>query len=209
MSKVLKRFSVKVQPFKLSELVSTDWNPRVSIRDDDQLYQNLHRSISKLGYIDPIIVNTKNGKNSIVAGNQRYQILCDLAKNDGIKLEDTEVDAVVVDYSDDVEVAANIAHNNIHGDWLTIKLREELENLKSVSDDLVELTGFDEDQLLEMLATEDVNDGEDQGSDDFCLKLYLPQEYQSLFDFYCSLNSEEDFKKEVMKILTGAKNDKQ
>lgn len=179
----------------------------MSVSDDEELYLNLHRSITKLGYIDPIIVNIKNDRNTIVAGNQRYTIMCDMAKDNGVKLCDTEVDAVVVEYNEDTEMAANIAHNNIHGDWLTIKLREELESLKSISDELFEVTGFDEEQLAEMLAV-DEEDEEHEDEKDFAFKVYLPSAYEQLYDMYISLHSEDELKKQVMKILTGAGNGK-
>jgi ParB-like chromosome segregation protein Spo0J len=201
-------FKVKVLPMKLSDLVSPEYNPRISVRDDEEFYDKLTRSIQKLGYIDPIIINVKGGKNTIVAGNQRFAILSDIARDKGISPEDVTVDVVCVDYDENMEMVANIAHNNIQGDWLTSKLREDLEILQSIDEELALLTGFDEEELANLLKDIDEDSSEKEENNDFCIKIFLPEEYSDFYDFYISLHSEEEFKKQVMKILTGPGNGK-
>lgn len=76
---------------------------------DDPAYSGLTRSIARFGYVEPIVWNERSGR--IVGGHQRFKILM----SKGIE----EATIVVVDFSEEEEIAANITLNNpeIEGDF--------------------------------------------------------------------------------------------
>ena len=71
----------KIQKFKLSELHAAEYNPRVI---DDSALEGLSNSISRFGCVEPIIVNTRGGKNVIIGGHQRYKALEKLGEKDAV-----------------------------------------------------------------------------------------------------------------------------
>jgi len=195
-------FELNKQKMKLVDIVSPEYNCRVDIRKLPDFYENLYTSILRLGYIDPIIVNIRDGKNIIVGGNQRYKIISDMSEDKGMNLKDVEVDVIVVDLSEAEEMAANLALNKLHGDWLQDKLKEDLDFIKSMDIELAKLTGFTDEDLSNLV--EEVIDDEKTVPKDFKIHIALPREYENIYDFYSSVNGEDALKKEVMKILTGA-----
>ena len=152
---------MEIEHIKITDLKPAEYNPR---RISDEDYQKLKNSISTFGLVDPIIVNLKNMH--IVGGHQRYDVLLDQSMEDNdfvaelpmIRLGD--VGFVFTDTSlsieDDAhEKALNLALNKISGDWDNDKLAEVLEDLNSSGLDL-ELTGFEEYELMELKFNNDI-----------------------------------------------------
>ncbi len=75
MAKKKQNVQPKIKQFKLSELVPAEYNPRVIT---DEALTGLTASIKKFGCVEPIIVNTRNDKNTIIGGHQRHRVLCEL-----------------------------------------------------------------------------------------------------------------------------------
>ncbi len=96
----------KIQTVKLADVKLRPDNPR-SI--NDTALNGLRQSLSRFGYVEPIIWNKKTGH--IVGGHQRYFVL----QEAGV----TEAKMVVVDMPLDEELAANLTLNNseIEGEW--------------------------------------------------------------------------------------------
>lgn len=121
----------------LIELNPAPYNPR---QISDEQMERLKNSITEFSLVEPIIWNRQTGH--IVGGHQRYQVLKSLGVN--------QTQVVVVDLSPSREKALNLALNRIHGDW-------DLEKLKDVIIDIdtgefpIELTGFDYDELKELI----------------------------------------------------------
>lgn len=136
---------------KVADLIPADYNPRKDLQPGDPDYEKLKRSMKEFGYVDPIIWNQQTGH--VVGGHQRLKILQD----EGIK----EAECVVVNLDEEKEKALNIALNKISGDWDKDKLALLMTDLQA-SDLDVSLTGFDEDEISDLLATED-----DTHDDDF------------------------------------------
>lgn len=201
----LPNFELNVKQMKLSEIHTADYNPRKSVHDLPEFYEQLYSSLLKLGYVSPIIVNVKDGKNIIVGGNQRYTVLSDMAEDAGKKKEEVSISVIAVEMDEAQEMSANIALNKIHGDWLQEKLKEDLEFIKEVDEELAQVAGFSDEDLSNLL--EEVVDDEQTVSKDFRIKISLPSEYENYYDFYVSVNGEDALKKEVMKII-GASNGK-
>lgn len=136
---------------KIADLIPADYNPRKDLKPGDPDYEKLKRSMKEFGYVDPIIWNQQTGR--IVGGHQRLKILQD----EGIE----EAECVVVDLNKEKEKALNIALNKISGDWDKDKLALLMTDLQA-SDLDVSLTGFDENEISDLLGTAD-----DTHDDDF------------------------------------------
>lgn len=136
---------------KITDLIPADYNPRKDLKPGDPDYEKLKHSMKEFGYVDPIIWNQQTGR--VVGGHQRLKILQD----EGLK----EAECVVVNLDEEKEKALNIALNKISGDWDKDKLALLMTDLQA-SDLDISLTGFDEDEISDLLATED-----DTHDDDF------------------------------------------
>ena len=128
---------MELRKVKLNELISPNYNPR-KISSDEM--HKLKRSITELGYAEPIIVNDVN--NVIISGNQRYKALKDLG---------TEEIEVIFIHEPVLarEKALNVALNKIDGDWDHDKLKEIIIDVEEVDSTL---TGFEphEIELMEL-----------------------------------------------------------
>jgi hypothetical protein len=91
----------EIRRVKLVDLNPAPYNPR---KIDDDAFAGLGSSIDQFGLLSLIIWNESTG--NIVGGHQRFRKLVE----DG----ETETDVVVVQLSDDDEVALNILLNNPH-----------------------------------------------------------------------------------------------
>ena len=129
---------MEIQNMKVSDLKYAPYNPR---KIDEKELAKLKRSISEFGYVEPIVWNQRTG--FVVGGNQRLKALREL----GIE----EVDVVVVDLDDAKEKALNVALNKISGEWDFPKLKDLLTDIDTGDFD-IELTGFDLDEIGELIA---------------------------------------------------------
>ncbi len=125
---------------KLSELHPAEYNPRKDLKPGDPEYEKIKNSIDRFGYVDPIIVNADG---TIIGGHQRYKVMCDLGYE--------EAECVKVDLSKEDEMALNVALNKTGGDWDNAKLKELFENLQLSDYDDLEVTGFSEDEINDLI----------------------------------------------------------
>jgi len=126
---------VELSRVKVDELKFAPYNPR---KMSDEELKKLKRSITEFGYVEPIVVNKRTMH--VVGGNQRLKVLKEL----GIEI----VDVVFVDMPLEKEKALNLALNRIQGEWDLEKLKEILEEL---DDQTLSLTGFNEDEIDNLL----------------------------------------------------------
>ena len=93
--------------YNVNNLVFAEYNPRELTQDQ---HKDLKDSITRFGFVDPLIVNThKERKNILVGGHQRLKI----AKELGYK----DVPCVEVDLSPDQEKELNVRLNKNTGQW--------------------------------------------------------------------------------------------
>src|SRR5574344_339067 len=114
----------------------------------------LRSSLREFGFVNPVIID---GNNGIIAGHGRVMA----AKEEGI----SEVPCVLADYLTEAQKKAYIlADNRFAQDagWDEELLRLEIEALEGMDFD-VSLTGFNEDEISDLLA----GDAEDAKDDDF------------------------------------------
>lgn len=155
MTKDIKELSIVTM--QLKDLKPANYNPRIALTENDPEYQRIKSSIEQFGYVDPIIYNEQT--NNIVGGHQRYTVLTDM----GVE----QVAVSVVNMNEEDEKVLNIALNKIEGDWDDERLKEVLE---TISDDKLELTGFDEDEIQALFDDLDIDslftENEDEKAND-------------------------------------------
>ena len=145
---------MRIKQIAISDLTPADYNPRKDLQPGDTDYDKLKRSLSEFGYVEPVIWNKTTG--NIVGGHQRLKVLADL----GYKT----VDCVVVELDETREKALNVALNKISGDWDNSKLALLIADLDA-SDFDVELTGFDESEIQQLIGSLDSDSIEDDNFD--------------------------------------------
>lgn len=143
-----------MQTIEIDKLNPAKYNPRVDLQPGDPEYEKLKKSIKEFGYIQPIVWNSKTG--NVVGGHQRLKIL----KEEGYK----KVNVSVVELNDSQEKALNIALNKISGEWDEGKLSEIFRELKTDVDIDMELTGFDVEEVNDVVASFDTSETKE---DDF------------------------------------------
>lgn len=131
---------IRIENKNINDLVPSDYNPRLDLQPGDPDYEKLKRSIQEFGLVEPIVFNERTGR--VVGGHQRLKVLRELGWN--------EVPVSVVDLDEAHEKALNVALNKIEGDWDNYKLKELLEELDTGLID-VSLTGFDEDEIEDLM----------------------------------------------------------
>lgn len=150
---------MQFQKINLEQLVVANYNPRKSLQPGDVEFEKIRRSIQEFGYVDPIIVNKDY---TIIGGHQRATVLKALGY--------TEVDVVLVEVDKVKEKALNIALNKISGEWQMDKLKELLLELEQQID--LGMTGFDDEEFKELLASMDTQQAVD---DDFDVEAALEE----------------------------------
>lgn len=131
-----------IRVIPIEQINAAAYNPREDLQPGDPDYEKLKRSIEEFGYVEPIVWNERTG--NMVGGHQRYKIMVHEQGH-------TELAVSVVDLDDQQERLLNIALNKVSGRWDEGALAWLLEDLQESGADL-ELSGFDQDELEELLA---------------------------------------------------------
>lgn len=140
---------MKIQKIKISEINPAPYNPRVDLKPGDFEYENLKKSITTYGYVEPLVWNRRN--KTLISGHQRLKIL--------IEQGFAEVEVSVVDLPIEKEKALNLTLNKIRGDWDNTKLALVVEELTKIPDFDIGITGFDLPEVSEILdRAEDVKE---------------------------------------------------
>jgi len=134
---------MEIRKIAIEELHPAPYNPRVTLAPGDPRHDRLARSLEEFELVQPPVWNQRT--RHIVGGHQRVEIL---RRQGAIELE-----CVVVDLPLEREQALNVALNNAHvgGDWEPEKLVDLLEELQALPDFDMSLTGFDEQQLRDLV----------------------------------------------------------
>ncbi len=130
---------VHIEIMKLADLKPADYNPRIELAPGMDEYEKLKQSILEFGFIDPPIFNKQTG--NLVGGHQRVAMAKDLMICE-------EIEVSVVDLPLHKEKALNVALNKLSGHWDEEKLALLLQNL---DDDEIKLTGFDNNEISDLL----------------------------------------------------------
>lgn len=99
--------NINIVNYKVSDLIFAEYNPRELTKDQ---HQDLKDSITRFGFVDPLIVNThKERKNILVGGHQRLKIAKELSYS--------EVPCVEIELTPDKEKELNVRLNKNTGQW--------------------------------------------------------------------------------------------
>lgn len=131
-----------IRKIPVEKINPSPYNPRIDLQPGDPEYEKLRRSIEEFGYVEPLVWNERTG--NLVGGHQRLKILLEQGH--------TEIEVSVVNLDDAREKALNIALNKISGEFDIPKLQDLLAEL-DVSGIDVALTGFDEEELTDILSS--------------------------------------------------------
>ncbi|WP_206192689.1 site-specific DNA-methyltransferase [Scrofimicrobium canadense] len=145
---------MQIKTLPIGDLTPADYNPRKEMKPGDPEFDKLKRSLDEFGYAEPVIWNETTGR--VVGGHQRINALKALGYE--------SVDCVVVELDETREKALNVALNKINGEWDQDKLALLIADLDA-SDFDAELTGFDDDEIQQMIGSLDDSDVEDDGFD--------------------------------------------
>lgn len=158
---------MKTKVFRLDEISPAEYNPRQDLKPGDKQYEAIRHSIETYGFVEPLVVNVRDGKNALVGGHQRYKILTAAGEQ--------ETEAVVVDLDAQQERALNLALNKIDGEWDTAKLGDLLSEIGE--EDAVQI-GFSHEEYEDLLreieqeekenGPENAAEGQEGTSDDEC-----------------------------------------
>ena len=145
---------MQIKTLPIGDLVPADYNPRKELKPGDPEFDKLKRSLDEFGYVEPVIWNKTTGR--IVGGHQRVNALRALGY--------ASVDCVVVELDETREKALNVALNKISGQWDEDKLALLIADLDA-SDFDAELTGFDDEEIQQMIGSLDETEVDDDGFD--------------------------------------------
>jgi DNA modification methylase len=130
---------LRVEHVPVSQLRPWPENPR--LMPEAEMHK-LVRSIETFGLVEPLVV--RRSDNLVIGGHQRL----DAAKALGL----IKVPVVFVDVTEEKAKALNLALNKIQGQWDLPKLGELLDELRELPDFDVTLTGFDGEEIDDLLA---------------------------------------------------------
>ena len=191
--------NMNIIEIEINKLIFPKYNPRKKLKPDDKEYQKIKNSIEEFGYTDLVIINKDN---TIISGNQRTQVLMDM----GYK----KIKVVQIDIDKTKEKALNIALNKITGEWDYSMLGDLLLELDSENYDL-ELTGFDLDEIEEIMAPLGIEEEKEVIEDDFdCTPPEEPKaKYGDIYQLgkhflMCGDSTKEE---DVAKLMNGNKAD--
>ena len=123
--------------WKVKDIKPAPYNPRVTLKPDDEEWEALQNSVQRFGLVEPLIVNKTTGL--LISGHQRLNVL------KANKIPEAEV--VIVELDEDQEKLLNIALNKIDGDWDYQKLEALFEE---ISPEDIKFTGFNQEELNSM-----------------------------------------------------------
>jgi len=132
---------MQIEKMKLADLKPANYNPRVQLEPGMAEYEKLKKSLQEFGFVDPPIFNKQTG--NLVGGHQRVAVAQKIALCDDIEVS-------VVDLPLEKEKALNLALNKISGKWNDTKLALLL---KEFENDELELTGFEGEEVNQLLAS--------------------------------------------------------
>lgn len=158
---------MEIEQITLNDIQPAKYNPRIMQNTE---MKKLEKSLETYGLTSPIIIDLTDN-NTIIGGHQRYTALqntkpdiqLQLIKNGDIGLVVDTRQKHIKDHND--QKALNLALNRINGEWDNTKLSDILQELQS-DDYLVELTGFDDYEIIELDLDNEYDDIEDLFNDE-------------------------------------------
>ena len=154
---------MKLEFIEINKLKEASYNPRIHT---EKALERLEKSIEKFGFTNPILV--QKSTNQIIAGHARLKA----AKEAGLK----KVPVIFLDFDDVTAKAYNIADNRLAEltEWDYPKLKDLITEIDTGAID-VELTGFDEIELKEIIDYENIKINEKEVDENIETKNECPK----------------------------------
>jgi len=145
--------NLQIEYVNIEDLKEYKDNPRLN----DLAVEPVVKSIEAFGFNNPILIDKDN---NIVAGHTRLEA----AKRLLIK----EVPVIKLDLTEAQFKAFNIADNKTaqFADWDNMKLLILLQQLEKEDKELVEATGFSEDELFELKSDKEISEAKEENFDE-------------------------------------------
>jgi len=165
---------VEIKNIPIASLNPAEYNPRILT---DEQKDNIKNSLTKFGFVNPIVVNDNpNRKNILIGGHQRLKVAQEMGY--------TEVPVVYVNLNEEQERELNIRLNRNTGEW-------DLESLaEHFTKNELDNWGFDDEELAVLFKnmtktkTKD-NDDEPFEGEEIDLELdYDPADKMVIIVFY-------------------------
>jgi len=148
---------MKLETVKIDQINPAPYNPRKDLKPSDPEYQKLKKSITEFDMVEPLILNKRG--NVLIGGHQRLKVLKEMGRK--------EVEVSVVDLPPAKEKALNLALNKISGEWDLPLLKDLLESIDTGELPDIEITGFSEREIEQLMAQVHSIDEEWQGMPEF------------------------------------------
>ena len=132
---ILEEFGEAI-PFRRYDLKSIDeapYNPGILPGPEDQEYHEILESLDRWGLVDPLVINTYNGR--LIAGHKRRHVMLAEGIESGWCREVSIAD-------EDSERALNLALNHVRGRDDPDRLQSALDHLEQNAPDVYDLTGL-------------------------------------------------------------------
>lgn len=165
---------MEIKNIPIASLNPAEYNPRILT---DEQKDNIKNSLTKFGFVNPIVVNDNpNRKNILIGGHQRLKVAQEMGY--------TEVPVVYVNLNEEQERELNIRLNRNTGEW-------DLESLaEHFTKNELDNWGFDDEELAVLFKnmtktkTKD-NDDEPFEGEEIDLELdYDPADKMVIIVFY-------------------------
>lgn len=174
-----------IEKVEIEKLKPAEYNPRVELQPEDDVYKRIKASITKFGMVAPLVVNKRNGLYTIVGGHQRYNILKEL----GYK----EISCILVDLDEVDEIELNLSLNKNTGYWDNEKLKDIFTNIDFDEEEKY-ITGFSDEEIenlktdfIEDLVNEDFSDIGTNPLNKFSMTFTIDKVYEEKFLAYVKL----------------------
>ncbi len=138
---------MEIRRVPIEKIKDGGYNPRKALKPTDHAYKALEKSIREFGMVEVLVWNERTG--NLVGGQQRLNVL----REKGAE----SVLVSVVDLDLDREKALNLALNRIDGEWDQSSLDSLI---ASLDEDLLGLTGFESQEIDDMLLKVEITDEE-------------------------------------------------
>lgn len=125
---------------KIADLKAAEYNPR---KISDVELEKLKESIRQYGVVEPVVVNTHEGRENVIVGGHQTVRACE-------QVDVHEVPCVMVSLDPTRERLLNLGLNKIKGKWENGLLSELMVSLNEEGAELG-LSGFDETEIARLV----------------------------------------------------------
>jgi ParB-like chromosome segregation protein Spo0J len=159
---------MKIVDRKIAELIPAEYNPR---QLTDKQFNDIKKSLSKFGFVDPVIVNVNpDRKNIIIGGHQRTKVWESMGNK--------TIPVFEVDLTIDLEKELNVRLNKNTGDWDFDVLANWFDN-----DELKDWGFVDYELGMAELNADDLgsfSDNVSKASDEFSVTFVFNKEFEEV-----------------------------